>query len=407
MVKPTSARAALVLTGATLALAAGVLPAQASTASTGWRLYRTIGNYGKQTMLSGIDALSGGNAWAVGDQATAKGTSPVGLIRHWTGRAWRGVPLPSSIRTDWNRYAATGFPVIGASSSANVWAFADVPGSTGYDGYIRKEGHKWSAGELPGSQAASGHVVFVTGTRVISRSDVWVFGGQADATSSTLAFSPYAARFNGNRWKTYSVPGSGAITAASEISATDIWAVLGVPWQLAGQATAASPALVQWNGTKWASTAVQPSGLPAGANLTSILAGRGSKVWIGGGGTNSAGGTNEFTAALTGSGWTEASLSAPVAKADFSLTDLVPDGSGGIWGLAQSPAGAKPRLWHLTSSAGTTWASARTSFGGSHQLLSQLAEVPHSTSVWGVGAIQTGRGARTNGMFALYGATPR
>ncbi len=143
------------------------------------------------------------------------------------------------------------------------------------------------------------------------------------------------------------------------------------------------------------------------ANLTSILASRGGKVWIGGSATNSAGGTNELTAELTGSGWTEASLNAPVAKAEFSLIDMVPDGSGGIWGLAQSTAGAKPRLWHLTSSAGTTWTSVRNSFGGSHQVLTQLAEVPRSTSVWGVGAIQYNRGARLYGLFAMYGATPR
>ncbi len=265
MVKLTSRRAALVLTGATFALAAGVLPAQAaSTASTSWHLYRTIADRGRQTLLTGIDAISAGNAWALGEEETAKGTSPFGVIRHWTGKAWRGVALPSSIEKDWNSYSATGFPLIGASSSTNVWAFGDESAGNGYDGYIRLNGDKWSAGVLPGSRASSGHVVFVTGTRVISRSDVWVFGGRAGATSRTLAFSPYAAHFNGKRWKTYSVPGSGAITAASEISDTNIWAVLGVPWQLAGEATAPSPAVVQWNGTKWASTAVQPSGLPAG-----------------------------------------------------------------------------------------------------------------------------------------------
>jgi hypothetical protein len=408
MLKLTSRRAALVLTGATLALAAGVLPAQAvSTASTGWHTYTYITVKGRQVaLLTGIDALGGGNAWAAGDAATSKGTRPVGLLRHWNGKAWKGVTLPSSIQKDWNKYSATNYATIGASASTNVWAFADLPVTENGDGYIRLNGHKWSAGILPGSRISSGHIVFVTGTRVFSRSDVWVFGGQAGTTSTTL--TPYAAHFNGTKWKTYKVPGSGAITAASEISATNFWAVLGVPWFLVGEATAASPAVVQWNGSAWAAAAVQPSGLPAGANLTSILASRGSKVWIGGGATNSAGGTNEFTAKLTGSSWTAESLGAPVAKADFFLTDLVPDGSGGIWGLAESTAGAKPRFWHLTSAAGTTWTSAHASFsGGNRQVLFQLAEVPHSTSVWGVGAIRQSSSSATLGLLALYGKTPR
>ena len=405
MLKPSSRRAALMLVGTTFALAAGVLPAQAaSSASTGWRTEATVAVKGKQVLMSGIDALSAGNAWAAGDGQTSKGTNSVGLIEHWSGKSWQAVKLPATIAKDWNKDAATSFPVIGASSSTDVWAFGDLPESEDADGYIRLNGHKWSAGTLPGSRISSGDIVFVTGTEVITSSDVWVFGGKASPTSAKPTFSPYAAQFNGKSWKTYKVPGSGAITAASEVSRGDIWAVLGVPWLFAGEASAVSPAVVQWNGSKWAATAVQPTGLPAGANLTSILASSASKVWIGGGATNSKGGTSEFTAELTGSSWTEGSLSAPASKADFTMFDLAPDGSGGIWGLAESNELASPRLWHLTSS-GATWTNASTSFGGSRQALFQIAAVPHSTSVWGAGAIE--RGKATDGLFALSGPTPR
>jgi hypothetical protein len=405
MLKLRSRGAALLLTGAAFTLAAGVLPAQA--ASTTWQsaLWTRVKGKGV-TMVTGIDALSAGNAWAAGDAASDKGTNSVGLIRHWNGRAWKGVTLPSPIQKDWNKYSATNYATIGASASTNVWVFGDLPESQNGDGYIRLNGHKWSAGILPGSRTSSGHAVFVTGARVFSRSDVWVFGGQASPTAATLTFSPYAAHFNGTKWKTYKVPGSGAITAASEISATNISAVLGVPWIFAGEATAASPALVQWNGTKWTAIQAGLTFLPAGANLTSVLASRGN-IWIGGGVANSAGGTNEFAADLKGSTGTLSSLSAPVAKASFSLIDMVPDGSGGIWGLAQSTTGSKPRFWHLTSSAGTTWTSARDSLGGNHQVLFQLANVPHSTSVWGVGALKNNRIGPTYGLFALYGAVPR
>lgn len=407
--KLTSRRAAVVLTGATFALAAGVLPAQAastaSTASTGWRSEATLAIKGKEVLMTGIDALSAGNAWAAGDAATSSAKSPAGLIEHWSGKGWKAVTLPSSIKKDWSKYSETSFPVIGASSSTNVWAFGDLPESENGIGYIRLNGHKWSAGILPDSKLSSGHDLFVTGSDVISRSDVWVFGGEAVAEStSSVTFSPYAAQFNGTKWKTYKVPGTGAITAASKVSRNNIWAVLGVPSLLAGAATAVAPAVIQWNGSAWATTAVQPTSLPAGANLTSILASSSTEVWIGGGATNSKGGTSEFTAQLTGSSWTGGSLSAPDSTADYFVTDLVPDGIGGVWGLSESSEFAKPRLWHLTSS-GTTWTSASTSFGGSHQALFQLAEVPHSKSVWGIGVID--RSGATDGLFALYGSTPR
>jgi hypothetical protein len=407
MLKISSRRAALVLAGTTLALAAGVLPAQAATsASKGWRTEATIAVKGKQVLLSGIDAISAGNAWVAGDAATSKGTKAAGLLEHWSGKGWKAVTLPSAIQKDWTKDTANSFPVIGASSSTDVWAFADLAVTNNYIGYVRLNGHKWTAGKLPGTSISSGDDVLVTGTKVISSSNVWVFGGKVDetSTSSTLSLVPYAAHYNGKSWKTVSVPGSGAITAASEISATNIWAVLGVPWLLTGGAAAVSPAVVQWNGTKWAATAVQPSSLPAGANLTSILANRGNKVWIGGGATNSKGGTSEFTAKLTGSSWTEGNLSAPASSADFSVWDLVSDGSGGVWGLAESNELAKPRFWHLTSS-GTTWTSASTSFGGSNRVIFQLAPVPHSTSVWGAGAIQ--RSGAVDGLAAIYGATPK
>jgi trimeric autotransporter adhesin len=409
MLKLSSRHAALVLTGATLALAAGVLPAQAastaSTASTGWRTAATVASKGKTVVLSGIDAVSARDAWAAGAGFTSSGKNDVGLIEHWAGKAWQAVKLPSSIAKDWNAYAAD-FPLIGASSATDVWAFGDTPSGTEYDGYVRLNGRKWTAGKLPDSSISGGKAVLVAAVKVISSTDVWVLGGQTSASSATSTFTPYAAQFNGSKWKTYSVPGSGVITAASEISRGDIWAVLGVPSLYTSVATAASPAVVQWNGSSWKTTAVQPSAgdLPSGANLTSIIASSNGTVWIGGGAANSKGGTSEFAAKLTGSTWTKGSLSASASSSDFSLISLVPDGSGGVWGLAETNELNKPRIWHLASGA-TTWKSAATSLGSSNRALLQLAQVPGTHSAWGVGVVQ--RGKAVDGLFAVDGATPR
>lgn len=401
--KLTSSGAALVLAGTTLALAAGVLPAQAAaTSSTGWRVESTVAVKGKTVVLSGIDAVSAKDAWAAGE-TESKGKQ-AGLLEHWAGKAWRAVSLPGSIARAWNEYAS--FPVVGASSSTDVWAFGGLPDGVEYDGYIRLDGSKWTAGKLPGTAITASGFVILTATRVISSTDVWVVGGKVtggSTSSDSLVFSPYAAQFNGKKWRTVSVPGTGAITAISEVSAGNIWAVLGVPWLFSSEATAVPPAVVRWGGSGWA--AVQPglTVLPANSNLTSILASSSGQVWIGGGAANSKGGTSEFTAELSDSAWTLGSLSAPADKADYFLSDLVPDGSGGIWGLAESTEVGKPRLWHLTS-ASTKWSTATASFGKSEQGLLQLAQVPRSKSVWGVGVVEVGKAV--DGLFALYGATP-
>jgi len=401
--KLSSYRAALVLAGTTLALAAGVLPAQAaSSASTGWRTEATLAVKGKTVVLSGIDAVSAKDAWAAGESESKD--KDAGLLEHWAGKAWRAVTLPSSVAKDWSKFGA--LPVIGASSSTNVWAFGGVPANVEYDGYVRLDGSKWTAGKLPGTGDTASGFVIVTATKVISSTDVWVVGGKVTGgttSTSSLVFAPYAAQFNGKKWRTVSVPGTGAITAISEVSAGNIWAVLGVPWLFYGDASAAPPAVVRWSGSSWATVQPGLTVLPANSNLTSVLASSSGKVWIGGGATNAKGGTSEFTAELSDSAWTLGSLSAPADKADYFLSGLVPDGSGGIWGLAESTGLGKPRLWHLTSS-GTKWSTATASFGKSEQALLQLAQVPRSQSVWGVGAVE--RGKAVDGLFALDGATP-
>jgi hypothetical protein len=402
MIKLTSRCAALVLAGSAVALAGGMLPAQATT--TGWRPVAKISVKGKVALMTGVDAVAKSDAWAVGGAATTRGTKPVGIVEHWTGKSWRRVTLPAAVANAWNRYSGLAFPVVGASSASNVWAFSEnLSSSKGSDGYLRLNGRKWTVGTLPGTSLASGHLVLITTTRVISSRDVWVFGGKVNAAAATLSFTPYAAQYNGHKWMVKSIPGAGAVVDVSEISAGNMWAAIGTPPLFAAPGTPAStPSVAHWNGKAWAAAPVQPT-LPAGANLASILAARGGHVWIGGGATNAKGGTTEFAAELTGSTWTVSTLPATATSNDYALTSMAPDGHGGIWAAAGGIAISKVRIWHLTSGAWTGPSSP--SFGGSRRTLFQLAAVPGTSSVWGVGAIA--RGASTDGVLALVGPTPR
>lgn len=404
MIKLTSRRAALVLASSAVALVGGMLPAQAAT--TGWRPVAKVSVKGDFTLLNGVDAVAKSDAWAVGGAVTPRGTKPIGIIEHWTGTSWRRVALPSAVAKVWNSYSGLSFPVVGASSATNVWAFSDAIGQgRNSDGYLRLTGRKWTVGALPGTNVASGHLVLITATRVISTKDVWVFGGKLNVRASNPSFVPYAAQYNGRKWTPKSIPGAGAVVGVSEISAGNMWAALGTP-ELAGGAggTASSPSVAHWNGKAWAAAAVQPTTeLPAGANLTSILASRGGHVWIGGGATNAKGGTTEFAAELTGSTWKVSTLPATASTSDYALTSMAPDGHGGIWAIAGGLAASSVRIWHLTGGA---WSGPSTpSFGSSKRALFQLAAVPGTSSVWGVGAVARGTGVE--GLIALVGPTPR
>jgi hypothetical protein len=401
MIKLTSRRAALVLAGSAVALVGGILPAQAAT--TGWRSVARVSVKGDETLLTGVDAVAKGDAWAVGGAETSKASKPVGIIEHWTGRSWRQVTLPAAVAKKWNP-SALSLPVVGASSARNVWAFGEnFAGGASYS-YVRLNGRTWTFGTLPGTSVASGNLVVVTATRVISSKDVWVFGGKLKASASNPSFAPYAAQYNGHKWTSRSVPGDGAIVGISEISAGNIWAALGTPELDAaeGLAPTTAPAVDHWNGKAWAAASVQPTGLTKGATLDSILAAKGGQVWIGGGEPNTKGGTTEFAAELTGSTWTATTLPARASANDYALTSMTPDGHGGIWAAAGGVAVTKVRLWHLT---GGTWTSSTPAFGSSQRTLFQLAAVPGSSSVWGVGVIA--RGKRYDGLIALVGPTPR
>jgi hypothetical protein len=404
MIKLTSRRAALVLAGGAVALVGGMLPAQAST--TGWRSVATVSVKGYVALLTGVDAVTKNDAWAIGGAFTTRLTKPVGIIEHWTGKSWRRVTLPAAVAKTWNSEFGLSFPVAGASSDSNVWAFSqNLAQIKGADGYLRLNGRKWTAGTLPGTRATSGHVVVITATRVISTRDVWVFGGKLNAAARPVSFTPYAAQYNGHKWTLKSFPGAGAVVGVSEISAGNMWAAIGTPQLYAAPGISSStPSVAHWNGKAWAAAPVQPTPtLPAGATLTSILAARGGHVWIGGGATNAKGGTTEFAAELTGSTWKLSTLPATASASDYALTSMAPDGHGGIWAIAGGASASSVRIWHLTGGAWTGPSSP--SFGGSRRILFQLAAVPGSSSVWGVGAVA--RGSTTKGLLALEVPTPR
>jgi hypothetical protein len=397
-----SRRGALVACGSALALVATVLPAKA--AISGWRAAATVAINGLPAAMSGIDAVTAADAWAVGAAANPAGTKQVTVIAHWTGKSWKRVVLPAKVAKVANSQEFL-FDLVAASSSKNVWVFGELPGLAKAEIYLHFNGRTWATGRLPGTGVANGQFTAVTAAIALGRSDVWVFGGKVKTSGATQSVDPYAAEFNGRGWSTKSVPGSGEVTAASAVSATSIWAVVGTSALDAGLLSfaVARPSVIHWNGTSWRAAAAQPTKLPAGASLTAVTAGPGDAVWIAGTAATSTG-TAQFTDKLTGSSWqaAPADLKDPASGSSCGA-GLAPDGHGGLWALELCVVPGAFKLWHLT---GRKWSGpASPKFGASKAELFQLAAVPGTGSTWAAGAVLRGKGS--DGLIGIYGPNPR
>ena len=421
MIKLASRCAAIVVTGSALALAGGLVPAQAAT--TGWRTNATVTVRGSETLFTGVAATSPGDAWAAGISDTNKGNaSPQAVIRHWTGKTWRTVALPGKVAREWARATAIGSPVA-VASARSVWVFGSFTGS-----YLRLSGSRWSIGRLPGAgSASSGTLTVIDAVKVFSSTNVWAFGVRELESGSA---EPYAAQYNGHKWSTVTVPGSGAITAVAAVSAKDIWAVesaassgvlvsaatrsalaaspaarSAVARLHAATSAATSPVVLQWTSkTKsWQYAAPLPKSA-ASDQFVSAVEEPGGHIWFGGSASNSAKGTSPVTAELNGTGWSVKDLPGKASSADWEVVSMAPDGTGGIWALAGNTANGAERIWHLN---GTRWAQARPAFGKHAWILEALAVVPGTHSAWAVGAVQGRSKSSSNGLIAVDGALPR
>jgi hypothetical protein len=355
MIKLTSRRAAIVLAGSALALAGGLVPAQAAT--TGWRIDAIFAVQDSLSVLTSVTASSPTDAWATGFIGKPRGISLKTVVRHWTGKTWRKVTLPPKTATAWAKQDPV-FTQVGASSPHSVWIFGGIMGR-----YLRLDGGRWSLRRLPGVGGKAAALVQINAVKVFSGTDVWALGARISFPGRQIVTAPYAAHYNGRKWSRVAVPGlaaGSALVAVAAVSPDDMWAIesaqngVSISSSAAMSSAAMSPGarssaavssaaissaatppvlLHRTASTGWREAAQQPL-LAAGDQLSSAAAEPGGDVWFGGSAKNKAKGTAPLAAEWNGTSWSVSDLPMRATSADWQLAGMTPDGTGGIWALA-------------------------------------------------------------------------
>ena len=308
--------------------------------------------------MVGISAVRADDAWALGEIVSDDSLVPI--VEHWNGGGWHRVALPRRVTSHFDDTDLWG--AFGASSAGNFWAFT----LNGHDLSLR--GKHWTAGLVP-------RVSEIEAAKVFSPRDVWVFGNKLiGGTTFNPRFRPYAANFNGRRWRTVPVPGRADIVAVSALSRSNMFAVTGP----VDSGAAAAPRVLHWDGNAWAAGPVQPR-LSRHAMFYTILAQSDASLWIGGSAPINSKETTDAVRHWDGTSWSNATPPGARSGLEDLVVSLAGDGRGGLWALGLDYSSGTDQLWHNT---GGTWSAPVTP----HRSIGQLAAVPGSTLNWAVGS---------------------
>ena len=355
-------------------------PATVAITTSTWSMAIGVHEGPQSVQLSDVAADRPNDAWAIGSARAANQATFEPVVEHWNGSGWSMVTLPASALKMMG--TASPRPTIGASSPSNVWAFG-IGGS-----WLRWNGKQWTAGTLA-SPAKGALGPYLGSPLVFGPSDAWVFG---DYLTSKGTLVPYGAHYNGQAWKSFSVPGDFGFAAESAVSPSDIYAVLNAVDSRSGGA------LTRWDGSHW-STVRLPSALTSSAELDSVYAQSDSDIWVGGKISKTG---NAVAAHWNGVAW-DTQVFRPVP--DFSedaLIQMVPDGRDGIWALASCTLGPCWRLWHFSN--GQWQGPYQPRVSGTATSVTDLAPVPGTMSMWAAGGRTVG--SRQQGMILLQGGWP-
>ncbi|TDD21537.1 hypothetical protein E1287_40510 [Actinomadura sp. KC06] len=356
------------LLASALAATLAAVPAQAD--DPGWRVVEAGPNPGWDDFGT-VATSSKRNAWVFG--GVIGDTPPMRPIaKRWVDGAWRNVALPDEV---------VGYIDAASTTSAqNVWAIADH-GDAGPSYALRWDGSAWTSSHRWEEGLTSD--VITTGRR-----DVWVFGySRAGAGVGTW-------HFDGSRWRQADV-GDLLLERGSAVSARDIWAVGATRSTGCGDRTVA-----HYDGRRWRSVPVGdalPPDIPQPdeggpyqcVHLRDVLATSRHDVWVTGNLYRSDG-TEQHEERPVLAHWDGRTWRSQEIPGTWIPNRLASDGRGGLWITGwDDSSGPTPEATPLMHRAADgTWRTATIDAAGRPARIRELALIPGTRSLWGVGLIE-------------------
>jgi hypothetical protein len=292
---------------------------------------------GDSNHLSGVEAVSASDVWAVGAHNAFLGAPVLTLTERWDGSIWSIVDSPNS--GDSSTLAD-----VSAFSANDVWA---VGNSTNSDGTTSALSLRWDGTAWHIVPAASpGERNYLWAIDTLPPTLAWAVGKAVPegAFDKTLI-----ERWNGTEWKAVPSPSPGLeineLHSVEALSRRRAWAV--------GHSDAPGPLVMLWNGRRW--SLVSTPGVDQGAVLNDISAVGPTDIWAVG--TDSTGET--FTMHWDGAAWSEIPSPSPVS--DFStLTSVAPVSAMDVWAVGyftRPDGGTQTWIQHWDGSVWTEAAS--------------------------------------------------
>ncbi len=205
-----------------------------------WRIVSSPNPGQYQNGLSGVDALSGNDVWAVGSYQAGERARTMTL--RWDGTRWTHIPSPNSSEGSSDLLAD-----VSAISPNDVWAVGNFlsPDLTLKE---HRDGAQWSV--IPSPDVVTGTSA-LRGVDAISPSDVWAVGSYPANVGGIGYYRTLIEHWDDAEWSIVSSPSpseeNNELWDVSVISATDVWAVGYFRIRGIGNRTLT----LHWDGTQW------------------------------------------------------------------------------------------------------------------------------------------------------------
>lgn len=356
--------------------------------------------------LVAVTALSGGDAWAVGQY---EGTDALQrtLTEHWDGTRWKFVPSANP-DSHFNLLSA-----VAEVSFGDAWAVGETLGTDAVAHPLIEHwnGSAWSVSASPDVGKAS---VALSGVAAVTANDVWAVGtATTQNPNSGPTSQPLLLHWNGSAWQTVSSPAipatrygapSGRLNAITALASNDVWAV----------GANNEPSLIEhWDGSQWR---IIPGASTADGELSelaSISAVSARDIWAVGGGPlgGGQGGCGAATATVIehwdGSSWSKVPFPTPSTNVyGFSFASVAASAANDVWAVggqyaygSGSATAITPVIEHWNGSA---WNIVDQPNGVTSAGLTGVAS--REGTVWAVGQHESVNGAGATLVEQLVGA---